>query len=103
MNPLAPLSILIVEDDPVSSQLAAHYLKSYGSVIKTSTAAAAVANYMVHRPGIVFVDIHYKHEEATGFDVLRHLLSADQNAYIVMISADHDPKTIQKALTFGAR
>lgn len=104
-EPLSPvsLSILIVEDDPMTSHLASHHLKPFGNVLATSNAHEAVANYMVHRPGLVFVDIHYSNEEKNGFDVLRDLLSADADAFIVMVSSDHDAATIAKCLALGAQ
>lgn len=96
-------SILIVEDEPMTSKLIAHQLAQYGTVSATSNAREAVANYMVHRPDIVFLDIHYGDERDDGFDVLQKLLSADAGAQIVMISGDRDPHTLVRALRSGAR
>lgn len=97
-----PLSILIVEDDPMTSQLVAHHLKQCGSLTMTGNSREAVANYMVHRPDLVFLDIHYRGDRCDGFDVLANLLSADAAAFVVMFSSDRDPGTILKALSLGA-
>lgn len=96
-------SILVVEDDPMTSQIASKHLKPFGSVIAGSDSKKAVANYMVHRPDIVFLDIHYRDDRYDGFDVLRDLLSADKDAFIVMVSSDRDAATIFKALSSGAQ
>lgn len=96
-------SILIVEDEPMTSKLIAHQLNQYGTVSATSNAREAVANYMVHRPDIVFLDIHYGNESDDGFDVLQKLLSADAEAQIVMVSGDRDPQILVRALSSGAR
>lgn len=95
-------SILIVEDEPMTSKLIVHQLHQYGTVSATSNAREAVANYMVHRPDVVFLDIHYANERDDGFDVLQKLLSADAGAQIVMVSGDRDPHTLVRALSSGA-
>ncbi len=98
-----PLSILIVEDEPMTSQLVAHHLKQCGSLTMTGNSREAVANYMVHRPGLVFLDIHYRGDRCDGFDVLANLLSADPKAFVVMFSGDRDPGTIVKSFSLGAQ
>lgn len=99
----ASSSILVVEDDPMTSQIASKHLKPFGSVIAGSNSQKAVANYMVHRPDIVFLDIHYRDDKRDGFDVLNDLLSADASAFIVMVSSDRNAATILEALTCGAQ
>lgn len=101
--PTQPVSILVVEDDAMTSQLVTQHLKKYGNVLATSNAREATANYMVHRPNLVFLDIHYGEDAQDGFDVLGKLLSADKNVFAVMVSGDRHAGTIFKAFAMGAR
>ncbi len=96
-------SILIVEDDSMTSKMVAHHLQPFGHVITTSNSRQATANYAVSHPDIVFLDIHYQDDLHDGFDVLTNLLSADAKAFVVMVSGDRDPATILKALSLGAK
>lgn len=98
-----PLSILVVEDDSFVSQVILQHLRSYGAVVATENSHQAIANYMVRRPQVVFLDIHYHDDQHDGFDVLDALLSADANAFIVLCSVDRNPHTIAKALSHGAQ
>lgn len=105
--PAAPVfaaaSILVVEDDAMTSRIASKHLKPFGSVIASSDSKKAVANYMVHRPDIVFLDIHYHDDTRDGFDVLKDLLSADANAFVVMVSGEREAGIILRALASGAQ
>jgi len=78
--------------------LAANFLQQYGTVIVTANAGEAVVNYMVQKPDIIFLDIHYTHYERDGLDVLQNFLQLDNKAFIVMFSAGHDAATLSKAL-----
>lgn len=96
-------SLMIVEDEPISSLIMEGFLKPHGMVISTSNAREAVANYMVHRPDWVFLDIHYANDTVDGFDVMQSLISADPDTRIVMVSADHSIATRIRAAACGAK
>ncbi len=96
-------SILIVEDDPLMNKMMEHHLSRFGTVIATSNYHQATANYMVQKPDIVFLDIHYKGNDMDGFDALRNILIADENAYIIMVSGDGQLQTRLEAMRLGAR
>ena len=97
------LSILIVEDDAVTSKIVAYHLQKFGSVSITKNAREAMANDAVCEPDIIFLDIHYKDDIYDGFDVLANILSANPKRFVVMFSGDNDPDTIKKALSIGAK
>jgi len=103
LPPDKALSILIVEDDPLISRMVALHLERFGTVTTTTNSREAVANYMVRRPDIIFLDIHYREDKGDGFDVLHNLLSADKDAFVVMVSGDQSPTTVLKALRLGAQ
>lgn len=96
-------SILIVEDEMVTSQMMAHYLQQFADVTTTSNSREAAANYMVHRPDLVLLDIHYDNDMADGFDVLRNLRSVDGNASVVMVSGEDTLAAKIQAFSLGAR
>lgn len=98
-----PLSILIVEDDPMTSKMITRHLQPFGTVTTTKNAREAMANNIVRNPDIIFLDIHYKDDIHDGFDVLTNILSANPKAFVVMFSADRDSDTILKALALGAQ
>ncbi|HEU5048097.1 MAG TPA: response regulator [Rickettsiales bacterium] len=97
------LSLLIVEDDRMSSQMIAASLRQYGEVTVTGNYRQAIANSMIDRPDIIFLDIHYRDDTNDGFDVMRNLASFDANIFVVMFSGDNDPLTIYKCLAAGAQ
>jgi len=103
MNKKTPLSILIVEDNPLTSKTVARHLEKFGTVIATTNAQEAVANTSVRNPDIIFLDIHYNNDDQNGFDVLSNILSANKDAFVVMFSGDKDQATIEKAMALGAK
>lgn len=96
-------SILIVEDEPLINKMMECYLSNYGTVTSTNNYHQAIANYMVQRPDMVFLDIHYHQGGMDGFDVLRNLMTADETAFIVMVSGDGQLATRLQALALGAQ
>ena len=96
-------SILIVEDEPLLNKIMSKHISKFGTVITTSNYREAIANYMVDRPELVFLDIHYQNDERDGFDILKNLLIADSNAFIVMVSGDGKLETKINALKWGAQ
>ena len=103
MNKENALSILVVEDDLMISQMVARHLERFGTVITTANAHEATANNSVRDPDIIFLDIHYNNYDQDGFDVLKNILSSNSNAFVVMFSADRDQTTIKKAMALGAK
>jgi response regulator of citrate/malate metabolism len=99
----ADLSILVVEDDPMTSKMVTHHLQKFGEVATTKNAREATANNAVRSPDIIFLDIHYKDDIYDGFDVLANILNVNPKAFVVMFSANRDSDTILKALALGAQ
>lgn len=98
-----PLSILVVEDDHMTSKMVARHLQKFGAVTITANAREAIANNSVQNPDIIFLDIHYHNNEEDGFDVLKTILSTRRDAFVVMFSGDRDSNTVEKALALGAQ
>ncbi len=96
-------SILVVGRDPLISGTVEHHLRRYGIVILTSTAREAIAEYNVCCPDLVFLDVRHEDDYYEGLDVLMNLRSADEKAFVVMMSGDCDPAMIAKAMALGAQ
>lgn len=95
-----PLHVMIVEDDPLTRRLVTGAFKESYALITAGNAQEAVANYLLHAPDIVFLDINLP--DADGFSVLRQLIASDPDAYIVMFSGNSYLDNVTAALNQGA-
>lgn len=95
-----PLHVMLVEDDPVTRRLVTGAFKENYALITAENAEEAVANYLLHAPDIVFLDIGLP--DTSGFDVLRQILLSDPEAYVVMFSGNSYLDNVTSALSAGA-
>lgn len=95
-----PLHVLIVEDDPLTRRIVTSSFKDKYAMISAATAHEAVANYLLYAPDIVFLDIGLP--DASGFEVLKQILSCDPDAYVVMFSSNCYLDNVVTALAQGA-
>ncbi len=95
-----PMHVLMVEDDALTRRLVSNSLKEKYALITATNAEEAVANYLLHAPDIVFLDIGLP--DANGFDVLQRILTCDPEAYVVMFSANSYLDNVTAALANGA-
>ena len=95
-----PLHVMIVEDDPLTRRLVTGAFKENYALITASNAEEAIANYLLHAPDIVFLDINLP--DADGFSVLRQIIASDPDAYIVMFSGNSYLDNVTAALNQGA-
>ncbi len=99
-NVRMPLHVMVVEDDPLTRlMLTGAFNKNY-ALITAANAQEAMMNYLVHAPDIVFLDIGLP--DASGFDVLHHILATDRDAYVVMFSSNSYLDNVTRALSSGA-
>lgn len=96
-----PAHILIVEDDLLTRRIVARVLKENYAMISACNAHEAVANYLMHAPDVVFLDIGLP--DVDGFTVLEQILAIDPDAFVVMFSSHDDKATISRALNSGAK
>lgn len=97
----SPMTVMLVEDDPVTRQLAGKLLGQDHVLVTAASAYEAVVNYLLYAPEIVFLDINLPDE--SGFIVLDQLTACDPDAYIVMFSGNDGIDSIIDARTRGAR
>ncbi len=95
-----PMHVMIVEDDALTRRIVTGTFKEHYAVIAAVNAHEAVANYLMHAPDIVFLDIGLP--DASGFNVLHRILKCDPEAYVVMFSGNHYLDNITRALATGA-
>lgn len=95
-----PLHVLVVEDDPLTRRIVSAGFKEEFALITAASAEEAVANYLLHAPDIVFLDIGLP--DTNGFNVLQEIMNLDPDAYVVMFSANSYLENITAALGAGA-
>lgn len=95
-----PQHVMIVEDDPLTRRLLTNAFRNDYALITAETAHAAVTEYLIYAPDIVFLDIGLP--DASGFSVLQKLVAIDPDAYIVIFSGNSYLDNVTKALNNGA-
>lgn len=95
-----PLHVMLVEDDPLTRRMVTGTFKEKYALITAANAEEAVANYLLHAPDIVFLDIGLP--DASGLDVLHRIMETDPDAYVVMFSGNSYLDNVTAALSTGA-
>jgi DNA-binding NtrC family response regulator len=95
-----PQYVMVVEDDPLTRRIVSQAFKENYALITAQNAHEAVADYLLHAPDVVFLDIGLP--DASGFDVLKQIIACDPDAYVVMFSSSHYPENVSKAMDEGA-
>jgi DNA-binding NtrC family response regulator len=95
-----PQYVMVVEDDALTRRIVSQAFRDNYALIAAQNAHEAVADYLLHAPDIVFLDIGLP--DASGFDVLKQIIACDPDAYVVMFSSSHYPEIISKAMDAGA-
>ena len=93
--------VLLIEDDPMSLHMARKALEGPVTIETAPDAATARNAYMAHIPDIVFLDIDLP--DASGHDLLGEFLAIDPKAFVVMLSGNSFPDSIQRSLKLGAK
>ena len=95
-----PQYVMVVDDDPLTRRLVTTAFKEKYALITACDAQEAVANYLLHAPDVVFLDIGLP--SINGFSVLQQLIASDPDAYIVMFSGNSYLDNVTAALNAGA-
>lgn len=93
--------VMVVDDDSLISTVVAKTFLSNAKVIEYNEDGDIVEMYLEHLPDIIFLDIHMP--GISGIDVLSEILSFDDSAHVVMISADSTSEKVLSAKKLGAR
>ena len=93
--------ILVIDDDDSNRESLEMYFTEEGfDVVTASTGAQGVKKYRDNAVDAVILDIRLPDME--GFDVLDDLRSQNGDVKVIMITAFHDEKTINRAVEKGS-
>jgi len=95
--------LLLVDDSQFLVKQIRKVLEAEGHevVAEGSDGIEGVALYLEHRPDLTLLDITMPNKD--GRQCLEEILSADENARVVIVSAVKDRKMIMSCLNLGAR
>ena len=95
-------SILIVDDSSVIRMFIRNYLTSEPEVElrEAVDGAKAVEAYRQSRPDLVFLDLTMPVMD--GVTALGLIMEMDPSAYVVVVTADIQPRSIERVLQMGA-
>ncbi|DAB36767.1 MAG: response regulator [Epsilonproteobacteria bacterium] len=95
---------LVVDDSKISRkwliEMIPKKIAEYTQIIEAENGEEAVALFKQYAPDIVFLDITMPILD--GFEALRQIRAANNEALVVMISADRQKSTKEKTLALGA-
>jgi two-component system chemotaxis response regulator CheY len=93
--------ILVVDDSSLSRRISRSILVEAGyAVIEAADGMAALENYALEKPDLVFLDMTMK--GMNGLDVLKKLREMDPGARVVMATADIQSSTRTLTADAGA-
>lgn len=105
MNEEEKITFLIVDDSNISRkwliEAIPENIKNSVTIIEAGDGESALEIYKNQKIGIVFLDITMP--KMSGFDVLEELIKYDENALVIMVSADRQKSTKAKVLSLGAK
>jgi two-component system chemotaxis response regulator CheY len=93
--------IMVADDDMFMRSLVTKNFVTKGRIIEFETADNIVDAYLENLPDIVFLDIHLP--GGSGIDILSEILSFDETAYVVIVSADSIKDNILNSKNLGAK
>lgn len=96
---------LVVDDSNISRKWFVNALpsglKNKVDIIEASDGFEAIQKYQDSKPDMVFLDITMP--KMNGFEALEKIMGIDDQAIVVMVSADRQKTTRQKVLSLGAK
>jgi len=93
--------IMIADDDMFMRSLVAKSTNECDKVIQIEKGDEVLETYKAYLPDILFLDIHMP--EQNGLDVLDKIIEFDQQAYVIMLSADSNKNNVISTNMRGAR
>jgi two-component system KDP operon response regulator KdpE len=94
------IKILVVDDDPVLSELVAYILQAEGyEVVIANDGEAGLRRFLAEEPGLVMLDVTMP--ELDGFEVCRRI-RALSSVPIIMLTAQGSEDAIVRGLDLGA-
>lgn len=93
-------ALLIADDDAFMRKSLSKMLALSGEITEAENGSAVMSEYLKCNPDIVFLDIHMPGH--TGLELIHKIIEVDQDAFIIILSADSSAENVKKALEEGA-
>lgn len=95
-------SILVVDDSPVIRMFIKNYLRGEGAyeVREATNGQEALEAYRQSRPDLVYLDLTMPVMD--GVTALGHIREMDPKALVIVVTADIQPKSIERVMGMGA-
>lgn len=93
--------IMIAEDDMFMRSLAKAAIEGLGTIVEAENAKNVMPQYIKYKPDILFLDIHLPGGD--GLQILEEILEYDEDAHIVILSADSNEENIKFTSQKGAQ
>jgi two-component system chemotaxis response regulator CheY len=94
--------ILVVDDSALMRRLVRRMLEPRGhEIVEAGDDAQARCAFVAERPDVVLLDLNLG--AISGLEVMAQLLGCDDNARVVMVTADTEAATRTTVLAAGAR
>jgi len=93
--------IMIADDDMFMRSLVAKSTNDCSKVIQIEKGDEVLETYKAYLPDILFLDIHMPGQN--GLDALDKIIEFDQQAYVIMLSADSNKNNVISTNMRGAR
>jgi DNA-binding NtrC family response regulator len=98
---MLPITILIIDDDPVACRLFKKIISKEGYQVLSATDAGRGLRLIKEKsPEIVFLDI--KMPRIDGIELLRRIRKANQDVIVIMLTGFATLDTARKAMELGA-
>ena len=98
---MLPITILIIDDDPVACRLFKKIIGKEGYRVLSATDAAKGLRLIKEKsPDLVFLDI--KLPRIDGIELLRRIRKANQDVIVIMLTGFATLDTARKAMELGA-
>jgi two-component system response regulator DctR len=97
------IQTVIVEDDPMVTEVNRQYIMAVGGFEIAGTAqtsTGALQLILTHQPELVILDIYLP--DQNGLETLREIRRQDLPTDVIVVTAARDTDTIQLALRYGA-
>lgn len=97
--------ILVVDDSMMSRKMLISKLPQSivekSQILQAKNGLEGVEMYKEYRPDIVFLDLTMPIMD--GYEALQHIMEFDSTAFVVIVSADEQPRAVEKVLGLGAQ
>jgi two-component system chemotaxis response regulator CheY len=91
---------LVVDDDELVRKFASKILGYHGDVLEIADGADVIEKYVEHNPDMILLDLHMPGKN--GWDLIDEIIELDNDAFIVIFSADSVADNVMIAVQRGA-